>query len=67
MVVYKINRLLRPLEVFSTLVEVFDRNSVTFVSVTPLVLSRLSSGLFRAMFGITEIKNGTEIHRRVSP
>ena len=31
-----------------------------------MVLPRFSSGLFRAMFGITEIKNGTEIHRQVS-
>ena len=32
-----------------------------------LVLSRFSSGLFRAMFAMKEIENGTEIHRRVSP
>jgi IS30 family transposase len=31
-----------------------------------LVLSRFSSGLFRAMFAMKEIKNGNEIHRRVS-
>jgi tryptophan-rich sensory protein len=30
-----------------------------------LVLSRLSSGLFRAMFAMKEIENGKEIHRRV--
>jgi hypothetical protein len=30
-----------------------------------LVLSRFSSGLFRAMFAMKEIKNGKEIHRRV--
>jgi hypothetical protein len=31
-----------------------------------LVLSRFSSGLFRAMFAMKEIENGNEIHRRVS-
>jgi len=31
-----------------------------------LVLSRFSSGLFRAMFAMKEIENGKEIHRRVS-
>jgi hypothetical protein len=30
-----------------------------------VVLSRFSSGLFRAMFAMKEIKNGKEIHRRV--
>jgi len=30
-----------------------------------LVLSRFSSGLFRAMFAMKEIENGKEIHRRV--
>jgi len=33
---------------------------------TMLVLSRFSSGLFRAMFAMKEIWNGNEIHRRVS-
>ena len=32
-----------------------------------VVLSRFSSGLFRAMFAMKEIENGNEIHRRVSP
>jgi hypothetical protein len=32
-----------------------------------MVLTRYSSGLFRAMFAIREIENGNEIHRRVSP
>ena len=32
-----------------------------------LVLSRFSSGLFRAIFAMKEIWNGKEIHRRVSP
>jgi hypothetical protein len=31
-----------------------------------LVLPRFSSGLFRAMFAMKEIKNGKKIHRRVS-
>ncbi len=31
-----------------------------------LVLSRFSSGLFRAMFAMKEIKNGNKIHGRVS-
>ena len=31
-----------------------------------LVLSRFSSGLFRAMFAMKEIENGKEIHTRVS-
>jgi IS30 family transposase len=31
-----------------------------------LVLSRISSGLFRAMFAMKERTNGKEIHRRVS-
>ena len=32
-----------------------------------VVLSRFSSGLFRAIFAMKEIWNGKEIHRRVSP
>ena len=32
-----------------------------------LNLSRFSSGLFRAMFAMKEIRNGNQIHRRVSP
>jgi transposase-like protein len=32
-----------------------------------MVLSRFSSGLFRALLAMKEIWNGTEIHRRVSP
>lgn len=39
-VVYKIDRLSRSLMDFSKLVEVFDRNSVTFVSVNRLVYKR---------------------------
>jgi hypothetical protein len=31
-----------------------------------MVLSRFSSGFFRAMFAMKEIKNGNEIHRRIS-
>jgi nucleoside-diphosphate-sugar epimerase len=31
-----------------------------------VVLSRFSSGLFRAMFAMNEIWHGKEIHRRVS-
>jgi hypothetical protein len=31
-----------------------------------LVLPRFSSGLFRAMFAMKEIRNGKEIHKRVS-
>ena len=31
-----------------------------------MVLSRLRSGLFRAIFAMKEIENGKEIHRRVS-
>jgi hypothetical protein len=31
-----------------------------------MVLSRFSSGLFRATFAMKEIWNGNEIHRRVS-
>ena len=31
-----------------------------------VVLPRFSSGLFRAMFAMKEIRNGKEIHRRVS-
>jgi len=31
-----------------------------------MVLPRFSSGLFRAMFAMKEIKNGNEIHTRVS-
>jgi len=31
-----------------------------------VVLPQFSSGLFRAMFAMKEIKNGNEIHRRVS-
>jgi hypothetical protein len=34
-------------------------------SALSLVLSRFSSGLFRAMFAMKEIENGKEIHRRV--
>jgi len=32
-----------------------------------LVLSRFSSGLFRAIIAVKEIRNGNTIHRRVSP
>ena len=35
-------------------------------AIEPMVLSRFSSGLFRAMFAMKEICNGNEIHRRVS-
>jgi len=38
----------------------------TIVLDRALVLSRFSSGLFRAMFAMKEIWNGNEIHRRVS-
>jgi len=31
-----------------------------------LVMSRFSSGLFRAMFARKEVENGKEIYRRVS-
>ena len=31
-----------------------------------VILPRFSSGLFRAIFAMKEIKNGKEIHRRVS-
>ena len=34
--------------------------------ITRLVLPRFISGHFRAMFAMKEIKNGNEIHRRVS-
>lgn len=36
------------------------------LAVLLLVLSRFSSGLFRAMFAMKEIKNGNKIHGRVS-
>ena len=32
-----------------------------------VVLSGLRSGLFRAMFAMKELRNGNELHRRVSP
>ena len=32
-----------------------------------MVLSGLRSGLFRAMFAMKELRNGNELHRRVSP
>ncbi|MCF6233950.1 MAG: hypothetical protein L3J36_12770 [Rhodobacteraceae bacterium] len=35
--------------------------------IAELVLSRLRSGLFRAMFAMKEIRNGNGLHRRVSP
>ena len=37
-----------------------------FTTWLSVVLSRFSSGLFRAMFAMKEIENGKEIHRRVS-
>jgi site-specific DNA recombinase len=43
-VVYKIDRLSRPLMDFSKLVEVFDRNNVTFVSVTQSFNTTTSMG-----------------------
>ena len=43
-VVYKIDRLSRSLMDFARLVEVFDRNSVTFVSVTQLFNTTTSMG-----------------------
>ena len=36
-------------------------------AIVKVVLSRFSSGLFRAMFAMKEIRNGKAIHRRVSP
>ena len=49
-VVYKIDRLSRSLMDFSKLVEVFDRNNVTFVSVThPALRSRVDSALLKAL------------------
>ena len=39
---------------------------VDAIFVMEVVLPRFSSGLFRAMFAMKEIKNGNEIHRRVS-
>ena len=39
----------------------------SFCKATLLVLSRFSSGLFRALFSMKEIWNGKEIHRRVLP
>jgi len=58
----------------STPTPVLDRSVTTKVApidakdiaTTRLVLSRFSSGLFRAMFAMKEIENGKEIHRRVS-
>ncbi|SFF21895.1 hypothetical protein SAMN04488523_1323 [Sulfitobacter brevis] len=50
-----------------------QRKTLLFWQVAPnasvqysLVLPRFSSGLFRAMFAMKEIRNGKEIHRRVS-
>jgi hypothetical protein len=43
-----------------------DFNSRGWTGSSILVLPRFSSGLFRAMFAMKEIKNGNEIHRRVS-
>jgi hypothetical protein len=45
-----------------------ERSPVSMPDLTArrLVLSRFSSGLFRAMFAMKEIWNGNEIHRRVS-
>ncbi|WP_187293132.1 hypothetical protein [Octadecabacter arcticus] len=45
----------------NTVVEVFAS-----LDTGTLVLPRFSSGLFRAMFAMKEIRNGKEIHRRVS-
>jgi type I restriction-modification system DNA methylase subunit len=44
--------------------DALGRNKLQSHSV--VVLPRFSSGLFRAMFAMKEIKNGKEIHRRVS-
>ena len=38
-----------------------------YATMIRMVLSRFSSGLFRAIFAMKEIWNGKEIHRRVSP
>ena len=50
-------------ETFKELTDFYDG---AWPGYTFLVLSRFSSGLFRAMFAMKEIKNGKEIHRRVS-
>jgi hypothetical protein len=44
----------------------FDCGHGTDKGSIALVLSRFSSGFFRAMFAMKEIKNGNEIHRRIS-
>ena len=41
----------------------FDRHSTLRYTLRELVLSRFSSGLFRAMFAMKERTNGKEIHR----
>ena len=48
LVVYKIDRLSRALMDFAKLVEVFDRNSVTFVSVTQSFNTTTSMGRLSA-------------------
>jgi EAL domain-containing protein (putative c-di-GMP-specific phosphodiesterase class I) len=50
------------------LIEIDDFGSghASIIGLMQLVLSRFSSGLFRAMFAMKEIENGKEIHRRVS-
>jgi hypothetical protein len=44
-----------------------DEQQVEIEPFDGLVLSRFSSGLFRAMFAMKERTNGKEIYRRVSP
>ena len=52
--------------VFGVASSAFSALTGTRSLVVSLVLSRFSSGLFRAMFAMKEIENGKEIHRRVS-
>jgi hypothetical protein len=51
---------------FWDMIRTSDSATAMLLGKASLVLPRFSSGLFRAMFAMEEIKNGNEIYRRVS-
>ena len=66
-VVYKIDRLSRSLMDFSKLVEVFDRNGVTFVSVTQSFNTTTSMGRLTLNILLSFAQFEREGHRRTHP
>ena len=67
MVVYKIDRLTRSLPDFAKLVEVFDRNGVSFVSVTQQFNTTTSMGRLTLNILLSFAQFEREGHRRAHP